>query len=206
MKQIRDRSGIRPDPSVRSDRQSSRSNRSQRHSSAPLPDDAHRCQQETTHEAYVSAQHPASSQEARFPEADANSCWPSHHFGSPPEGSRSVVGLIGRLRRRNDFYLLRRDGRTVRRGSLQVGFRATGDEVNSPGPRVAYAIPRLVGPAVVRNRIRRRLRAIVVDLDRRPQGVPVGDYLVRVSSGAADSSHDELRLCLTGAIDSLADG
>ena len=114
--------------------------------------------------------------------------------------------MIGRVRRRYDFHLLRRDGRTVRRGPLRVGFRATGDEVNGPGPRVAYAIPRLVGLAVVRNRIRRRLRAIVVDLDRRPQGVPVGDYLVRVSPGAVDSSHEELRRYLTGAIDSLVEG
>ena len=114
--------------------------------------------------------------------------------------------MICRLRRRHDFYLLRRDGRTVRRGPLRVGFRATTDEVNGLDPRVAYAIPKLVGPAVVRNRIRRRLRAIVVDLDRRPQGMPVRDYLVRVSPGAVDSSHEELRRYLTGAIDSLADG
>ncbi len=78
--------------------------------------------------------------------------------------------------------------------------------MDGPGPRVAYAIPRTVGPAVVRNRIRRRLRAIVVDLDRRPQGVPVGDYLVRVAPGAADSSYDELQRHLTGAIDACADG
>jgi hypothetical protein len=45
----------------------------------------------------------------------------------------------------------------------------------------------------------------MVDLARRPQGVPVGDYLVRVSPGAAGSSHDELRQHLTGAIDALAD-
>lgn len=78
--------------------------------------------------------------------------------------------------------------------------------MDGPGPRVAYAIPRTVGPAVVRNRIRRRLRAIVADLDRRPQGVPIGDYLVRVSPGAADLSYDELHQHLMGAIDALTDG
>jgi len=77
---------------------------------------------------------------------------------------------------------------------------------DGPVSRVAYAIPRIVGPAVVRNRIRRRLRALVVDLDRRPQGVPAGDYLIRVSPGAAGSSHDELRRDLTGAIDAMTDG
>ncbi|HCW00885.1 MAG TPA: hypothetical protein DGK99_05715 [Acidimicrobiaceae bacterium] len=165
-----------------------------------------RCQQETIYEAYVPAQHQASSQEARLPEADANPRRKGHHFGPPPEGPRPIVGLIGRLRRRDDFRLLRRNGRTVRRGPLRIGFRASGDQMDGPGPRVAYAIPRTVGPAVVRNRIRRRLRAIVVDLDRRPQGVPVGDYLVRVSPGAADSSYDELQRYLTGAIDALTEG
>lgn len=77
--------------------------------------------------------------------------------------------------------------------------------MDGPGLRVAYAIPRTVGPAVVRNRIRRRLRAIVVDLDRRPQGVPIGDYLVRVSPGAADLSYDELQQHLMGAIDALTE-
>jgi len=70
---------------------------------------------------------------------------------------------------------------------------------------VAYAIPRSVGPAVVRNRIRRRLRAILVDLDRRPGGVPSGDYLVRLSPGAASSSYAELERLVAEAIGALAD-
>ena len=68
---------------------------------------------------------------------------------------------------------------------------------------MAYAIPRTVGSAVVRNRIRRRLRAIIVDLDRRMQGIPTGDYLVRVSSGASKLSYDEMKQYLTEAIDSF---
>jgi len=54
--------------------------------------------------------------------------------------------------------------------------------------RVAYAIPRATGPAVVRNRLRRRLRAVVRELPLEP-----GDYLISASPGAADLPYAQLR-------------
>ena len=71
--------------------------------------------------------------------------------------------------------------------------------------RVAYAIPKPVGSAVVRNRVRRRLRSILAGIDRSPRPLPSGDYLVHVRPGAADSSFDELRRHLIEAIDELSD-
>ncbi len=112
--------------------------------------------------------------------------------------------MIGRLRLRDDFRRLRREGRTVRRGPLRLVHCATGAGPDT-GTRVAYAIPRTVGSAVVRNRIRRRLRAILVERDRRPGGVPTGDYLVRVSPAAATSSYAELDSLVAEALDALAD-
>lgn len=70
--------------------------------------------------------------------------------------------------------------------------------------RFAYAIPRIVGPAVVRNRVRRRLRAILNELDRQPGGIAPGDYLVRVSQDVAASSYAELEQCLSDAIIAVA--
>lgn len=62
-------------------------------------------------------------------------------------------------------------------------------------PRVAFAIGRPVGAAVVRNRTRRRLRAAISEL------APVsGDYLVSVTPAAADVSFDELRTHLAAAL------
>ena len=55
-------------------------------------------------------------------------------------------------------------------------------------PRVGFAISRRTGSAVVRNRLRRRLRVVMHRLsepDRRPS-FPAGDYLVRPRPGAAD--------------------
>ena len=54
-------------------------------------------------------------------------------------------------------------------------------------PLVAYAVPRAAGPAVTRNRLRRRLRAITRDLDLRP-----GTYLISARPGATTLSFDEL--------------
>ena len=51
-------------------------------------------------------------------------------------------------------------------------------------PRVAYAIGRTVGGAVVRNRLRRRLRALVHDRARAGQLRP-GWYLVGATPAAA---------------------
>jgi len=102
--------------------------------------------------------------------------------------------LIGRLRRRDDFQALRRDGWTVRRGSLRVVYRPA---CGSPaGLRVAFAIGREVGTAVVRNRLRRRLRSVMTELAVPGSGLPAGDYLIRVDPASASSDSSELREAL----------
>lgn len=60
-------------------------------------------------------------------------------------------------------------------------------EPDAPAATVAYALPRAVGGAVQRNRIRRRLRAIVRSLDLAP-----GIYLLSATADAAALPHDEL--------------
>ncbi len=68
--------------------------------------------------------------------------------------------------------------------------------VHLPGTgqvRVSYAIGRKVGPAVVRNRLRRRLRAAVRDLDRSTGGLPTGAYLVILRPEAAQRTYRELQ-------------
>ena len=68
---------------------------------------------------------------------------------------------------------------------MTVAYLPGGDEV-----RVAYAIGRQVGPAVVRNRLRRRLRAAVREIDRSTGGLPTGAYLVSAAArgGAAHAT------------------
>lgn len=69
--------------------------------------------------------------------------------------------------------------------------------------RVAYAIGRKVGPAVVRNRLRRRLRAAVRDLDRSRGGLPSGAYLISLRPEAARRSYRELHRDLDHALSTV---
>jgi ribonuclease P protein component len=66
--------------------------------------------------------------------------------------------------------------------------------------RVAYAIGRRVGPAVVRNRLRRQLRAAVREIDVATGGLPAGAYLVSPRPEAASRRYDELRSDLEAAL------
>jgi ribonuclease P protein component len=60
----------------------------------------------------------------------------------------------------------------------------------APRTRVAFAITRKVGSAVVRNRLRRRLRAVLTDM---ATTLPPGALLVSASVGAVERSPAELR-------------
>ena len=103
---------------------------------------------------------------------------------------------VGRVRGRGTFAELRRDGRRARSGPLWV------DWLPSPlgVPRLALAVGRPVGPAVVRNRLRRRLRAIVGDLV--PRLAP-GTYLIGAHPPAATATYKELETHVTAALQQL---
>jgi len=70
--------------------------------------------------------------------------------------------------------------------------RATGT-----APQVAYAVGRRVGGAVVRNRLRRRLRAIMADT---VEALPPGAYLVSTGPGGAGLPFEELRMAMGRAL------
>lgn len=76
----------------------------------------------------------------------------------------------------------------------------------STPPRVAYSVGRRVGPAVVRNRVRRRLRAIVAEAAR-PAGSLApgpGAYLISVRPEAAELPFEALEAAVRGALGRLA--
>lgn len=85
---------------------------------------------------------------------------------------------------------LSRNGRRAREGPLTVIHRA-----EDTAPRVAFAVGRKVGPAVVRNRLRRRLRALWRATE--PQG---GDYLIVAAPAAAGLTFAQLGECLDAAM------
>jgi ribonuclease P protein component len=78
-----------------------------------------------------------------------------------PTGRLPVLPAESRMRRQHEFSdVVRRgsrSGRTLLAGYLLVPAGAAED---AP-PRAGFVVSRAVGPAVVRNRVRRRLRALV---------------------------------------------
>ncbi len=108
----------------------------------------------------------------------------------PSSASRRAAST-GRIRDRRTFGALRRDGRRFRSGPIVITALV---EPDAAAARVAYAISKQTGSAVARNRVRRRLRAIVRTLELRP-----GAYLVRVAPAAAEMPYRELEHHLTAA-------
>jgi ribonuclease P protein component len=101
---------------------------------------------------------------------------------------------LGRVRDQRTFRALRRAGRRGRSGPITV--TALVDTAPDEGARMAFAVGRRVGPAVVRNRVRRRLRAIARDLDLAP-----GAYLVSAAPEAATLEFTDLGRHLATALD-----
>ena len=90
-----------------------------------------------------------------------------------------------RLRRPQDFLAVFREGRRGRHRLLGIAVRCNGLADN----RVGYAVGKRVGTAVVRNRVKRRLREIL----RATPLIPGHDIVVTAYPEAAGASFDELR-------------
>ncbi len=106
-----------------------------------------------------------------------------------------------RVRDRATIQALRRSRRRVRTGPITVTFAPSAP---LDRPQVAYAIGRKVGGAVVRNRLRRRLRMIVAELD--PAVLRPGAYLVGATAEAAVLSFQELRTVVATAVQAIHSG
>lgn len=149
-------------------------------------------------ETSLPAQQSQASQAPWLPPPDVDPCRPCHPRSSAAQGAGAVVGLtaagVDRVRSRARFVDLSR-GRRARRGPVTVTW-AAGDP-SDPRAAVAYAISRRAGGAVVRNRIRRRLRAVVRDLGT---DLPAGTYLLSAGAEAATLPYTELRATVSEAV------
>ena len=106
--------------------------------------------------------------------------------------------MVAPVRTREDFTALSRSRARGRSGPIWVVHAPSGD-AERPACRVAYAVSKKVGGAVVRNRVRRRLRHLVGE---RLAVLPESSVLVvRALPPSAGSSSAELALdldrCLT---------
>lgn len=99
-----------------------------------------------------------------------------------PAGASSRPRLW-RVTDRGTFAELRRRGRRVRHGALSVTYLPDTAPAATP-PRVAFVIGKAAGGAVVRNRIRRRIRAALQALVAAGR-LPAGTYLWGAGPAAA---------------------
>lgn len=107
-----------------------------------------------------------------------------------------------RLRRPADFTAAVRRGRRAGGTRLAVHLMLPIELPTPPGPaRVGLVVSKTVGPAVVRTRVKRRLRAVA---SARVRTLPPGALLVlRASPAAADATSADLAADLDRALAKL---
>ena len=99
-----------------------------------------------------------------------------------------MSGRPARVHGRVTFRVLAASPRQARSGPVTVHFLASDD--GGGGVSAAYAVGRHVGGAVVRNRWRRRLRAIAAEAS---SDLAPGAYLIGVGRGVIGLRFGELR-------------
>ena len=101
------------------------------------------------------------------------------------------MGKVARLTDRRDFVRVQSEGRRVRSGHIAVLVLPTPDAPPGSPPRVGFTVSRKVGNAVVRNRVRRRLRELARSHSQCLS--PSFDYVVIAYPAAADAEFARLR-------------
>jgi ribonuclease P protein component len=108
-----------------------------------------------------------------------------------------MVDKVWRITDAATFDELRRRGRRGRSGPLTITWVAGSAGVP---PQLACAVSRKVGGAVVRNRVRRRLRALFAD---RSVALPSGAYLAIAGPDTPGLTYRDLGKHLDGALSAL---
>lgn len=152
-------------------------------------------------QAHFPAEQPASKPYPRLPASDAYARRSFHHLSPSPAGPRPsgrltppVLPVESRIRTPEDFRGTLRQGVKVGRPSLVLHARRRTVQPS----RAGFVVSRAVGGAVVRNRVKRRLRHLAA-AELAAVSFPV-DVVVRALPGAvtgdlADDFRSALAVC-----------
>ena len=108
-----------------------------------------------------------------------------------------MLARAARLRNADDFRQTLREGR--RCGTRTISIHALFDDSAAP-PRVGFVVAKTVGVAVRRNRVKRRLRAVVrAELTR----LPGGRIVIRALPAAGGADFSTLAADVCGCLNRL---
>jgi ribonuclease P protein component len=104
---------------------------------------------------------------------------------------------LGRIGATKTFHQLRKPDRRAKAGPVFMAYLSPRPGLDHP--EVAFAISKACGGAVVRNKVRRRLRN---SLQHQPEMSP-GSYLIRTDPGVASATFAEIDQWLTECLEAL---
>ena len=149
-------------------------------------------------EADLSAEQSGARAPARFPVADGDSGRPQRDSRSPQSRPQEAVGLTT-LRIRRDFLAANAGKRAPMPGFvLLVREREDGD----PAMRLGITVTKKIGGAVVRNRMKRRFRALAREL-LPEQGVAGADHVLIGRAGGVERDFSALKVEFVKALAKL---
>lgn len=162
-------------------------------------------------EADFSAEQPGAGAPARLPRADGDRgrsqrdpcpprTRPQEAVGLNPAQPASPFGTIATLTKRRDF-LAANSGKRAPMPGFVLLVKARGD--GDPAMRIGYTVTKKIGNAVVRNRIKRRFRALARDVLPH-SGVAGADHILIGRSGGLTRDFAQLKLDLTKALAKVA--
>jgi ribonuclease P protein component len=156
-------------------------------------------------EAHFPAQQPRPRAPARLPLAQRDAGRPQGAGGTARPRPQEAVGLISgevdapeltTLSRRADFLAANSGARAPMPGFVLL-MRPRGD--GSPAMRVGYTVTKKIGNAVVRNRMKRRFRALAREL-LPVAGTAGADHVLIGRAGGIERDYDDLRRELAKAL------
>lgn len=158
---------------------------------------------ELSHEqAHLPAEHPPSCQEARLPGPHAHACRSQHLGRSSRQGPHRTLGVACTVLARPNRITRGADYKAVVRRGARCAATHTVTYVSTSDPtrpaRFGFIVSKQVGSAVIRNTIRRRLKAVCSEQLTRVRGG--SDIVIRALPSAAtadfDSLRDEVQRCI----------